>query len=440
MVALMKASFLQKKRRLLKHPNFPIVKAWLNTYTTSHMKNMCAKPLKQSEKRKNKHVLLALGWYASAIHQGVAHYARAARWSLDINYCRTISYPKVWKGDGIIAILGSNPSVDAMVQASRLPTVCIGPKITAGRFPVVSPDDQLIGEAGARDLIDRGFKHFAYYIHSIHEQGEASLRAMAFKKTVLAHGYSFKLICPSARQHKRMGSSDSYMEWLRKEIRDLPKPAAIMGDHDDYAVNVVDACQESDIPIPEKIAVLGVTNDALRCELTQVPLSSIDDDQFGQGYKAAEILDRLMSGKSLPSRLVLIPPKGIVTRASTDILKINHAHVATALRLIHEHFQEPINVDYVARAVPMSYRSLHDAFFKQMGRTLGDEIEKVRLAHACRLLEDSSRKIEDVAISSGFGSAERMRKTFLRSLHVAPRDYQKQLAEHALKTRMKNPR
>ena len=404
------------------------------------MKSISPKAPKHSEKRNNKHVLLALGWYASAIHQGVAHYARAARWSLDINYCRTITYPKVWKGDGIIAILGSNPSVDSMVQASRLPTVCIGPKITAKHFPLVTPDNTTIGEKGAHYLIDHGFKHFAYYVHSIHEPGETSPRVKAFKKTVVALGHSFHLISPPVKNHARMKTHDAFMEWLKKEITKLPKPVAIMGDYDDLATNVIDACEGSGIFIPDEVAVLGVGNDGLRCELTQIPLSSIDDDQFGQGYKAAEMLDLLMAGKRLPSKIVEIPPKGIVTRTSSDILKIAHIHVATALRLIHAHFQEPINVEHIARSVPMSYRSLHDAFLKQMGRTIGDEIEKVRMDYACRLLEDSSRKIEDVAISSGFGSAERMRKTFLRTLKIAPRDYQKQQTEHALKTRIKNNR
>lgn len=382
------------------------------------------------DKRKNKHVLLALGWYASAIHQGVAHYARAARWSLDINYCRTIAYPKKWKGDGIIAILGSNPSVDAMVKASRLPTVCIGPKITAGKFPVVTPDNEAIGALGARYLLDHGFKHFAYYVHSAHEPAEASLRARAFKREILNHGYTFKLISPP-KKNSMLIHHDVFMEWLKREILALPKPVALMADYDDLATHVIDACEASALRIPDDVAVLGVGNDSLRCELTQVPLSSIDDDQFGQGFKAAELLDNLMSGKKPPVKTTETPPKGVVDRASTDILKINHAHVAAALRLIHEHFREPINVDYIARSVPMSYRSLHDAFLNQMGRTIGDEIEKVRLNHACRLLEDASRKIEDVALSSGFGSAERMRKTFLRNLKVAPRHYQKQQAEQA---------
>jgi LacI family transcriptional regulator len=402
------------------------------------MKTISPKIPKHFHKKKNKHVLLALGWYASAIHQGVAHYARAARWSLDINYCRTISYPKIWKGDGIIAILGSNPSVDAMVQASRLPTVCIGPRSTAKHFPLVTPDNQSIGEKGARYLIDHGFKHFAYYVHSVHEPGETTPRVMAFKKVVAEQGLTFHLICPPAQKSKPLKTHDAFMAWLRREIGSLPKPVAIMSDYDDLATNIIDACEGSGISIPDEVAVLGVGNDGLRCELTQVPLSSIDDDQFGQGYKAAEMLDRLMSGKHLPSKIVEIPPKGIVTRTSSDILKISHIHVATALRIIHEHFQEPINVAYITRAVPMSYRSLHDAFLKQMGRTLGDEIEKVRMDHACRLLDDSSRKIEDVAFSSGFGSAERMRKTFLRNMKIAPRDYQKQQAEHAQKPRIKN--
>ena len=186
-------------------------------------------PHSRQADRKSTRVLLALGWYASAIHQGVAHYARAARWSLDINYCRTIAYPKKWKGDGIIAILGSNPSVDAMVKASCLPTVCIGPKITARKFPVVTPDNERIGEMGARYLLDHGFNHFAYYVHSAHEPAEASLRARAFQQTILEHGHTFKLITPPGQKGAQINTHDTFMNWLKREILALPKPVAIMG-------------------------------------------------------------------------------------------------------------------------------------------------------------------------------------------------------------------
>jgi len=373
-------------------------------------------------------VLLALGWYSVAIHQGVARYARKAGWTLDIAHCRVSIYPQRWQGDGIISILGSNPSIDRLVRAARLPTVNIGPPWKAEGFPTVSPDNEAIGRLGAHHFLDRGYRYFAYY-HTAPLTPGQNPRMDAFAREIKARGLDFYLLAPPQKKiEKRQTGTQTTTSWLTARLRALPKPVALMADFDDHAVDVMNACMEDGLAVPEEIAILGVDNDVLRCDFTSVPLSSIDDDQEGQGYAAAEWLDRLMHGEKAVSESVLVSPRGVVTRASSDILKIEHPQVAAALRYIHEHFAEPITVQTVVSKVPMSYRSIHDAFYRQMGRTIAQEIVKTRLDYACRLLERDDLKVETIASKAGFGDAERMRKTFQRLLEIAPNDYRRQHA------------
>lgn len=387
------------------------------------MKTSTLQAKARSKKLRSKRVLLALGWYAVAIHQGVARYARRAGWTLDIAHCRSSLYPSQWRGDGIISILGSIPALDQLVQASKLPTVNIGPPWQAHGCITVSPDNEAIGRLGAQHFLDRGFRHFAYY-HSVPPQPGQTPRMDAFAREISERGLDFHVLTLRQEPGKPRGKGPhSATSWLQVRLQALPKPVALMADFDDFAVDCMNACMEAGLAVPEEVAILGVDNDALRCDFTQVPLSSVDDDQEGQGYAAAECLDCLMRGGQVAPDALLIPPRGIVTRASTDILKIEHPQVATALRLIHERFAEPISVQTVVSLVPMSYRTLHDAFYRQMGRTIAQEIVKTRLDHACRLLETTAAKLEAVAAKTGFGDVERMRKTFQRILKTSPNDY-----------------
>ena len=377
----------------------------------------------RSPKLRSKRVLLALGWYAVAIHQGVARYARRAGWTLDIAHCRSSLYPSQWRGDGIISILGSIPAVDQLVRAAKLPTVNIGPPWQAHGCVTVSPDNEAIGRLGAQHFLDRGFRHFAYY-HSVSPQPGQTPRMDAFAREITERGLDFHVLALRPEQGKARGKGQhSSTSWLQARLQALPKPVALMADFDDFAVDCMNACMEAGLAVPEEVAILGVDNDALRCEFAQVPLSSVDDDQEGQGYAAAEGLNRLMRGEPVAPESLLIPPRGIVTRASTDILMIEHPQVAAALRFIHARFAETITVQTVVSHVPMSYRTLHDAFYRQMGRTIAQEIVKARLDHACRLLETTGAKLETIAAKAGFGDVERMRKTFRRMLKTSPNDY-----------------
>jgi LacI family transcriptional regulator len=66
-------------------------------------------------------------------------------------------------------------------------------------------------------------------------------------------------------------------------------------------------------------------------------LSSIEQGAHRIGYEAAQLLDRMMSGKRLGKRRLVIDPKGIVTRQSTDVLAIDNSIVARAMVFIQEH-------------------------------------------------------------------------------------------------------
>lgn len=384
-------------------------------------KNITSKSLiKKNKKRPS--VLLAMGWYASAIHRGIARYAHQAGWVLDIRMLRSNRIPPHWKGDGILCSLSRESEIDSYVDHVRVPVVNIG-NMPHPRIPRVASDNNAVGQMAAEYFLQRGFKHFAFFRRS-QSIGESE-RLEAFCNAVVAAGRKVHVIdwVPVMESMKDQEASSDIIRWLGKQIAGLPKPVAMFSEYDDFAVEILNACQHSNQPVPEQVAVLGVGDDPLRCEFAPVALSSIDDDEELIGYEAAALLGKLLKRQSGHESPVLVPPRAVTTRLSTDILAVEHPLVASALRTIWDHFKEPIGAKQVAATVPMSYRRLHDAFIRHVGHSISDEITRKRIEYACKLLEESDKKILEIAWLSGFTDHDRMGKVFRRELGITPASY-----------------
>ena len=209
--------------------------------------------------------------------------------------------------------------------------------------------------------------------------------------------------------------------WLAK----LPRPIGIMACYDIKAQQLLDVCRELEIAVPEEIAVIGVDNDRLLCDLASPPLSSVAPNTQRTGYEAAELLDRMMAGETIASEAHLIAPLGVETRQSTDVLAIDDADVARAVRFIRQNFRSGINVADVLREVPLSRRILESRFRRTLGRTMHQEITRLRMAHVKRLLADTDLPLTEVAQSSGFEHVEYLSVAFKRETGSTPRDFRR---------------
>ena len=361
-------------------------------------------------------ILLLMGWYSIAIHRGVARYAKQAEWALDSASVRNASAAPVWEPDGVIAMLGPNAEIASLVASFKLPTVNIGYQ-DISPAPRVANDNKAIAELAVQHFVERGFQHLAFYFKGV---SKCELeRKECFQAACKSANRTFHLIDARAGLPKNSPPAALFAQ-LRKSLVTLPKPLAVTAENDDLAAEVIFAGHEDHLLVPEQIAVLGVMNDELRCNFTTVPLSSIDDNAEGMGFTAAELLDQLMSGKKVPRGPTRVPPIGVVTRQSTDILAIENTDVAMALKTIWTRYREPINVEEVSMGVPISYRRLHDLFQKYVGRSMSEEIARLRVEYAARQLVGTDKKVHAIAVESGFPDANRMVKVFRRIKGLTP--------------------
>lgn len=348
-------------------------------------------------------VLLCLSWYSGDIHRGVARYAEKMNWALDLSTIHDSLLPTRWDGDGILCTAGNNAALDRLILSYRKPTVNIG---TDDQFPSprVAADMEKVVKLAVEHFVQRGYEHIGYYICLGSRAELAKLRL--FQKAVAVIGKTFHVLDCSRRP------VTSRFKQLSSQLRNLPKPLAVNARVDEFAIEVIRAALDSGLRVPEDVAVLGCNDDRLICPFSTVPLSSIDNDLAGIGYQAAVLLGRLIRGEPPPTGAVLIPPRGVTTRQSTDILATTDKDVLRAMAIIKAHFRKPLSAKRVAAELHVSERTLFNSFQRHLGHSVKDEIMRRRMELAAELLVRTDIKTQNVAWESGFSTLSQMTKWF----------------------------
>lgn len=389
-------------------------------------------------------VLLLLGVYRPELHEGIARYARDAHWELNTSYNVGGAAPAWWRGDGIIGLITTPRDYQALRQYPKLPLVDLSKGWisnsmparfrAAGRaVPRVLSDQNQIARLAADHFIRRGYKHLAflnignYWMET--EQREEFLR-IARAEHLGFHEIQYYRHFPPLKPHSPREARLAF-QWLGKALQALPKPVGLFAGSDPVSLLALSACEAVSLKVPDDVAILGFENDAYTCENAAIPLSSVDVDLFSQGYQAARLLDRLMAGEPAPTAPLIIPPKGVVSRQSTDILAVPNPKVGRALRYIWEHYQEPIQVRDVVAVSGLSRRRLECAFLQHIRRTLSQEIMTRRLDQARHLLATTDLKKQEIARLSGFSSHLHLSQTFRRVTGHSPSAFRKTILKQA---------
>jgi len=289
-------------------------------------------------------------------------------------------------------------------------------------FPRVSTDLNASAKLAAEYFLERGFRNFAYF--GLIGLDYVKRHREVFAETVKQHGGSFTWLAvkpmAGAEPDWRLDLA-SLGEWINFQ----PKPLAVLCWNASSAREVVFACHEAGLLVPEEVAVLSQANDEALCETSLVPISGVAVSGEGIGQRAAELLDRLMCGKPAPKKPTLIAPLGVVTRQSTDTLAIGDAAVVKALSFLRQHPAQALRVEDLSRQSGVSRRVLERRFMDLLHRTPADEIRRVHLDLARRLLLETDQSIAQIAESSGFGSQAYFADAFRRHFQATPFQYRK---------------
>jgi LacI family transcriptional regulator len=363
----------------------------------------------------------AVGGYSRGVLRGIASYASTKPWTLrvvGVNEKDIDERDTRWAGIIVQAATAQQARRFHSLYSSpkrRTPVVNISSSLADTQLPTVITDDVAVGRLGAEHFIRVGYRTLIFYGPDRRAFVRNRYDGFAARCTDSAIDVPF-LAEPAELTHA---------------LRLLPKPLAVMGCNDRAALEVLDACRPLSLRVPDDVAVLGVDDDDLVQALAYPPLSSVNTARDRVGFEAAAMLDRLIqsltanssaSSSPDPSR-ILVAPKGVVARRSTDATAIADQDVAEAARFIHANAARPISVDDVATAASISRRQLERRFRTALGRSILDEIVRQRVDRARQLLLDSQLTLEQIALASGFASASYFSVVFKRTTGSTPQKY-----------------
>lgn len=332
---------------------------------------------------------------------------------------------------GIVTALGpaADPVVVEAVRLCRIPVVNVSGQFLPEKEPAflrrVGPDDRAIGAMAADHLLGRGFRSFAFFGHRVF--GYSVRREAGFVDRLAAEGlapvvfYRDYILDIPQSERNRPGPDPAVADFLNS----LPKPVGIYCANDLRGSEVLRASNALRIRVPEDVAVVGTDDDELLCRLNTPTLTSIRLPLERIGYEAARLLDRLMSGDTDAPREVLLPPIGVIERASTDSLAVDDPVVSQAMEVIRRRSSRGASVQQVADTIAISRRALERRIRKSIGQTPHALLRRRQIEQAKQLLVTTDTAMAEIAARAGFSSNSWMSVVFKKEVGMTPTQYRR---------------
>lgn len=322
-----------------------------------------------------------------------------------------------WNADGIVGQL-YNKDIEKIIQAG-IPVIAQDFKERFTEIPNITGGYHEAGQLGADYFLKKGFTNFAFY--GFNDIVWSRERAEGFEERLKKRGHKVHYF-----EHKKARSTELWYykpSSLSRWLKSLPKPIGLMTCDDNQGQHITEACRQLGIRIPEEVAVLGVDNDEMICDLSDPPLSSIALDAEKGGYDAAKLLDQMIKHGTSEFYDIVVKPVQVITRHSTDIYATNDDHIASSLKYIHQNVDKNLHVDEVVRQVPLSRRALEKRFLEITGYPIYKYIFNLRIEKFTQKLLDTEMSVFEIALDMGLTDSKNIARQFRQAKGCSPSVY-----------------
>ena len=354
---------------------------------------------------------------------GIARYSRLnGPWSFykePIDLQSSIPRLTSWKPDGIIM---RDSLVTKELLKLKIPTIlAIHDSSYPEDLPAIKTDSCSIAQMASRHFIEKGFRNLAFCGFDNYDWSEE--RKFYFNQFNNEAGIKTFNFLPSAKIKEHFWEKEQ--QHARKWVEGLPKPVGIFACNDDRGQHILEVCKLSNLKVPEEVAVIGVDNDPMICEIEDPPLTSIAMNVQSAGFEAAKLLDQLMNKKKIVGRQIMVAPSHVVQRQSSDILAVDDAEVALAIHYIKNNAKNKILVKDVVKSTSVSRRTLEKRFEKTVHRSIYDQIQQVRIEWISKLLIETALPISQITSFFDFTDGEHISRFFKKEKGISLREFRK---------------
>lgn len=331
-----------------------------------------------------------------------------------------VKWAKAWRANVVIGLFDPGDDV-SLFRKNGLVVIAQDYISPFKDIPNITADYQIAGRIAAQQLTGRGYRNFGFfgYENACWSDG----RMKGYRETLAKDFGITTLHVFNDRQLSSMWSYDTAE--LRSWLVSLPKPIGIFACDDNQAQILLETCQASGISVPQDVAIIGVDNDEVTCNLTVPALSSIDMDIEKAGFEAAQMADQMVKDPSYRGKDIVIRTIAAVSRGSTGIMATTDPVVADAMRYIYQNRCHKIQVADVIKQVPVCRRILEQRFKEATGTSIYTIISNLRMDYFAQQLVSSSETVSEIAARMDEPDTKSISRRFLAIKGCTPTEYRK---------------
>jgi len=375
--------------------------------------------------------------FPTKLLQGIVRYSRMKeQWAIcrmppsykeRIGIPGVVKWAKEWGADAVIGQFEETDDVSLFAQ-NGIAAVAQDFKKKFKTIPNITGDYHGNGRMAARYFIDHGFRNFGFF--GFRDVCWSDERCEGFRKTVEQAGFgdSFYIYNTQDIDHLWYYERPKMAAWLKS----IPKPIAIMACDDNQGNNLIEACHTAGIRIPAEVAVMGVDNDELLCNLGSTALSSIFVDIEEGGFRTAELIEKMVENPGKNYGDVVLQPVKVIERMSTAGYATADSQIRKALLFIHRNYQKKISVKDVMDEVALSRRALERRFREVAGESIYQYISNLKIKHFAEMLTDTVEPVTSIALSMGESDTKSISRRFKQLYGCSPLEWRERHPIHSL--------
>ena len=307
----------------------------------------------------------------------------------------------------------------------RLPMVNLSSWLEDCGVPTVRPDWHVLGRQAAEHLIEKGYRRFGCVI--VPGGWYVQARYAAFAETLRRHRLGaalFHLRTPQPALPGRLSAGERRR--FRAWVSQLAPPAALALMDDWDAPELMGVCRDARLQIPRDLVVISTGIHSEVMPLCHPPLSGAQEDLETQANLAIKCLEQQLAGKAVSAVPIVVPPLGVIERASTATMALEDREVAHAVEYIRAHGCEPINVAGIAAQASVCRATLERRFSQVMRLTLHDYLIQQRILRAQELLTvRPPLSLEAISRQCGIPDRRRLNRIFHHATGKSPAAFRK---------------
>lgn len=329
-----------------------------------------------------------------------------------------VEWAKKWQADAIIAQL-TDVNIE-LLNDLNIPIIVQNYRDRNKAVSNLTGDYFNTGVMAAKFFLNRGYRNFAFY--GFKGAIWSRERADGYSHEIEKQGYKLAVLENDNKDKEEWSYNHTVLgNWLQS----LPKPVALFACDDHFALQISETCNVYNINVPDDIAILGVDNDDLLCNISDPPLSSIVLDVENGGYNAGKLLHQLITKEITEPFNIVVNPLIIERRKSTEKYAVSDKNIRTILNYIEKNYANHLSVEELVKQVPLSRRVLEKKFKEETGESLYQYIQNYRIDQFTRLLITTDYSLFEAALQSGFENYKNVSRIFRKYKALSPAEYRK---------------